>query len=332
MKAIISAKSGGPDSLEYTDVADPSPGHGEVLLRVHACSVNYPDVLIIEDKYQVRPPRPFSPGSEVAGEIIAIGEGVSGFARGERVVGITTHGGMAERLALPVSACSPIPDKMTWEVAAATLFTYGTAYHALHDRASLRPGETLLVLGAAGGVGLAAVQLGKTAGATVVAAVSSEEKAAVAIASGADRAVIYPSINPERDAAKLLSEELKKVLGPNGANVICDTVGGNYAEPALRGIAWNGRYLVVGFPAGVPRIPANLVLLKGCQLVGVFWGAFTEREPNRNRVNTQAIFALWEEGKIHPHVSARFSLPEGAKAIEALASRRALGKVIVQIT
>ena len=329
MKAIISANPGGTESLLLKDVPDPTVGNADILLRVHACGINYPDGLIIDDKYQVRPPRPFSPGSEVAGEVLAIGKDIKGFAPGDRVIAIVTHGGMAEKLAVPASACCHIPAEMPWDVAATLIFTYGTSYHALHDRASLKPGEKLLVLGGAGGVGLATVQLGKAAGAIVIAAVSSEEKARLASEAGADHTVIYPTGALDRDAAKTLSDKFKAVLGSGGADVICDTVGGDYSEPALRNIAWNGQFLVIGFPAGIPKIPANLVLLKGCQIVGVFWGSFTAKYPEHHQANNQALLKLWQTGKINPAISARYTLAEAPHAISDLIERRAAGKLVV---
>jgi NADPH2:quinone reductase len=332
MKAIVSAAAGGPETLVLTELPDPTPNSHEVVLRVRACGINYPDVLIIEDKYQFRPSRPFAPGSEVAGEVIAVGDGVTNLAVTDRVIGITTHGGLAEKIALPSSACTVMPKGMPWDVAAGLIFTYGTAQHALHDRASLKTGETLLVLGAAGGVGLAAVQLGKAAGAIVIAAVSSQEKAAVASKAGADRTLVYPSGPIDRDGSRALTEQFKAAVGATGADVVCDAVGGAYAEPALRAIAWNGRYLVIGFPAGIPKIGANLILLKSCQLVGVFWGAFSQREPARNRANTQMLFELWQRGKIEPQILARYPLADGARAISDLAERRSAGKVVVEIS
>ena len=329
MKAILSKAPGGPDTLTLEEVEAPDPGEGEVRIRVHACGVNYPDTLIIEDKYQFRPDRPFSPGGEISGEIDAVGAGVTGFKPGDRVIGLIAWGGMAEQVVAPVKKCVPMPDDMPFDDAAAFIFTYGTSYHALKQRAALRAGDTLLVLGAGGGVGLAAVELGRAMGARVVAAASSEEKVELAKAHGAEIGVLYPSGPFDKAGAKAMSAQFKETTAPTGANVVYDAVGGDYAEAALRAIAWEGRFLVVGFPAGIPRIPLNLALLKGCQIVGIFWGSFCDREPETNRINNQELMALYASGKIKPHVSARYPLAEAGKGIADLAERRALGKIVV---
>ncbi len=331
MKALLSVAPGGPDTLELKTVAAPEPGPGEVRIRVRACGVNYPDTLIIEDKYQFRPPRPFSPGGEVAGEIDAVGEGVSGFKAGDRVIGMTGWGGMAEQVVTPAIKCAPTPDSMPDDEAAAFIFTYGTSYYALKQRAQLRAGESLLVLGAAGGVGLAAVELGRAMGAQVIAAVSSEEKLALAKAHGAVDGVVYPRGPFDKDQSKTLAAQFKDVAGKAGANVIYDAVGGDYAEAALRAIAWEGRFLVVGFPAGIPRIPLNLALLKGCQIVGIFWGSFYERDPASNAQNIRELCDFYLAGKIKPYVSARYPLAEAAQGITDLAERRAMGKIVITI-
>jgi NADPH:quinone reductase len=328
MRALLSKAPGGPDSLVIEEVADPRPGPGEVLVRVGACGVNFPDVLIIEDKYQIRPERPFSPGAEVAGTVEALGEGAAGFSLGDRVIGSVTHGGMAERVAVAAERCTPIPETMPFEEAAAFLMTYGTSYHALKDRAALKAGETLLVLGAAGGVGLAAVELGRAMGARVVAAASSQEKVALARDHGADHGVVYPGAVTDR---KALANLFKEACGEGGADVVYDPVGGDYSEAALRAIAWAGRHLVVGFPAGIPKLPLNLPLLKSCQVVGVSLGGFWRRDPDANAQNNRELVALYEAGKIRPHVSERYPLERAPEAIGRLAARAAQGKIVVTL-
>jgi len=329
MKAILSISPGNPDTLQLKDVNTPTPKDNEVRIRVKACGVNYPDALIIEDKYQFRPERPFSPGGEVAGEINAIGESVTEFKIGDRVIGFVGWGGMAEQVVTAPEKCSLIPSGMKDTEAAAFMLTYGTSYHALKQRGRLAAGDTLLVLGAAGGVGLAAVELGKAMGAKVVAATSSKEKSALAVSKGADVGVVYPKGPFDKASTKALSKLFKEAVGPNGANVIYDAVGGSYAEASLRCIAWKGRFLVVGFPAGIPSIPLNLALLKGCQIAGVFWGAFTEKQPDDNAKNIQELYDFFAANKIRPHVSAQYPLAEAAQAIRDLSERRAMGKIIV---
>ena len=279
MKAMLSRRVGGPETLELEELPDPKPGAGEVLLAVKACGVNYPDVLIIEDRYQFKPPRPFAPGGEVAGVIQSVGPGVTQFKPGDRVIGSTISGGMAEKLVVEANLCIAMPAAMPFDEASALVLTYGTSIYALKDRAKLEKGETLLVLGAAGGVGVSAVELGKAYGARVIAAVSSPDKLAFARKHGADDGVVYPPGPFDKAGAKVLADVFKKVCGENGADVIYDPVGGDYSEAALRAIAWEGRFLVVGFPAGIARLPLNLTLLKSCQVVGVFWGAFARRDP-----------------------------------------------------
>jgi NADPH2:quinone reductase len=329
MKAMLSRQRGGPACLELSECDDPVAGPGQVVISVRACGVNYPDVLIIEDRYQFKPERPFAPGGEVAGVVESVGEGVTAFRVGDRVIGQTGWGGMAEKIALDAKRCIGMPDAMPFEEAAAFILTYGTSYHALKQRAALRPGETLLVLGAAGGVGLAAVQLGKAMGAHVIAAASTQEKVDLAIAHGADSGLVYPRGPFDRDARKSLAA-LFKGAGPDiGIDVIYDAVGGDYAEASLRAMAWNGRFLVVGFPAGIPTISLNLPLLKGCQIIGVFWGTFTRNEPAENAENVRELFALYEADKIRPLVSASFPLASAGDAITQLAERRAMGKIVV---
>jgi NADPH:quinone reductase len=331
MKAMLSTAPGGPETLVYADLPEPVAGAGEVILDVKAVGVNYPDVLIIQDMYQFKPPRPFAPGGEVSGVVASLGEGVTGLKVGDRIIGSTGSGGMAEKIALNAARCIPMPDAMPFDEAAAFIMTYGTSHYGLKDRANIQPGETLLVLGAAGGVGLAAVELGKAMGARVIAACSTQEKVDLAIKHGADEGVVYPSGALGKDGIKALSDEFKRVCGKDGADVVYDAVGGDYAEAALRAIAWEGRFLVIGFPAGIPKIPLNLTLLKGCQIVGVFWGAFTAREPKRNSANIAELMALYTAGKIKPHVSNAYPLAEAATAIRELMDRKAQGKVVVTI-
>jgi NADPH:quinone reductase len=331
MKAILSRAVGGPETLELADAPDPVAGKGEVLVRVAACGVNFPDALIIEDKYQFKPTRPFSPGGEIAGVVEAVGEGVTGLKPGQRVLASTGWGGMAEKVACEARRVMPIPDVMPFEEAAAFLMTYGTSYYALKDRASLKAGETLLVLGAAGGVGSAAVELGHAMGARVIAAASSEEKVAAAKGWGADEGLVYPSGPFDADGRKKLADLFKRACGEKGADVIYDAVGGDYTEAALRAIAWEGRHLVIGFPQGIAKLPLNLTLLKSCQVVGVFWGAFAARDPKANAANTRELFALYEKGAIRPRVSKTFSLAEAGEAIAWLSGRKAMGKVVVRV-
>lgn len=331
MKALLSKASGGPDTLSLEEVADPVVGKGQVLVGVRACAINYPDVLIIEDRYQFRPPRPFAPGGEIAGVVEAVGEGVTDWAPGDRVIAVPGHGGLVEKLVLSPAQLYRLPEGRSFEDGAALLLTYATTIHALLDRGRLSAGQTLLVLGAAGGVGLAAIELGKAYGATVVAAVSSEEKAEAARAAGADATLVYPRGPLDKEASKALAEAFKAAVGPRGADVIYDPVGGDYAEPALRAIGWEGRYLVVGFPAGIPKLPLNLTLLKSCDVCGVFWGAFAARDPQANRAHVDTLFRLWSEGKIAPRVTEVFPFAEGGAAIAKMAARAVIGKVVVRV-
>lgn len=329
MYTLRSHQPGGPDTLTLDDVPDPTPGPGQVLVAMRACGVNFPDALIIEDRYQVRPPRPFAPGGELAGVVEAVGQDVSEWRAGDRVLALTGYGAMAEKVVVPAAGCTRLPDSMSFEHAATLLFTYGTVHYGLSRRGRLQPGETLLVLGAAGGIGLAAVELGKARGARVIAAVSSAEKLELAMSRGASSGFVYPSGAAAQDS-RALAQLFKEHCGPGGADVICDPVGGSYAEPALRSIAWGGRYLVIGFAAGtIPSIPLNLPLLKGCDIVGVIYGAHAAREPQALRAETEELFALHASGAIRPHVSARYPLAQGGKAIAEVAARRALGKLVV---
>lgn len=331
MKALYSTQVGGPETLEFLDVPDPVAGEGQLLIAVKACSINYPDVLIIEDRYQFKPDRPFAPGAEIAGVIEAIGAGVTGWKIGDRIIATTGSGGMVEKIAIPAASAFKLPAEQSFEQGASLLLTYGTTIHALIDRGRLMEGETLLVLGAAGGVGLAAVELGVALGARVVAAVSTPEKAAAAKAAGGHETVLYGHAPFDKAQSKALADTFKAVLGPKGADVIYDAVGGDYCEPALRSIAWEGRYLVVGFPAGIPKLPLNLTLLKSCDVCGVFWGAFAARNPEANRDNVTRLFRLWKEGKISPLVTEVFSHERGGDAIAKMGARGAIGKLVVKI-
>ena len=328
MKALLSIEPGGPETLRLEDVPEPRPAAGELLVRVRACSMNFPDVLIIEDKYQLKPPRPFAPGGEIAGEVIAVGEGVGGWSAGDRVIAALGFGGLVERAIVPANRAIPLPADRSFEEGSALLMTYATAVHALVDRGRLQADQTVLVLGAAGGVGIAAIEIGKALGAKVIAAASSEEKAAAARDAGADVTLVYPSGNVD---PKALSQLFKDAVGPAGADVILDPVGGIYTEAALRSIAWEGRFLVVGFPAGIAKLPLNLTLLKSCDVCGVFWGAFVARDPKRNAEHVERLFRWWAEGKIVPKISATYTLEHAAEAIEALRDRKAVGKLVVTL-
>ena len=328
MKALLSTRPGPPETLELIEAPDPVAGEGEVVIAVKAAGVNFPDVLIIEDKYQFKPERPFAPGGEVAGVIESVGPGVTQVKVGQRVIGSSGWGGYAEKMKLPVARVTPIPDAMPFDEASAFILTYGTSYYALKDRGAVKAGETVLILGAAGGVGVAAIELAKAMGARVVAAVSTEAKAAFAKEAGADEAVIYPASGMSKQQSKDLAETFKKACN-GGADVLYDAVGGDYCEPGLRAMNWNGRYLVIGFPAGIPTPPLNLTLLKSSSIVGVFWGASVAREPKLHEANTRDLFKLYGEGKIRPRISARYPLRDGGKAIRALADRTATGKLVV---
>ena len=331
MKALLSREPGGPETLRLEEVPEPTPGAGELLVRVRACAINFPDVLIIEDKYQLKPARPFAPGGEISGEVMSAGEGVSGWLPGDRLIAALGFGGLAEQVILPADRAIPLPQERSFEEGSALLMTYATAIHALVDRGKLAEGQTLLVLGAAGGVGLAGVEIGKALGARVIAAVSSEEKAEAARASGADATLVYPSGPFDRDGQKALASLFKDAIGPGGADVILDPVGGDYSEAALRSIAWEGRFLVVGFPAGIAKLPLNLTLLKSCDVCGVFWGGFFARDPKRNAEHVEQLFRWWDEGKVAPKISATYPLERAGEAIAELRDRRAVGKLVVTL-
>lgn len=329
MKAVLSKTVGGPEALVIEDVPVPTPGKGQVLIEVKACGVNFPDSLMIQDLYQFKPPRPFSPGGEVAGFVSALGEGVTHVKKGDRVLASVGSGGMAEYAVAGGHGVMPIPDSMPFEEAAAFMMTYGTSYYALKDRANPKKGEKLLVLGAAGGVGIAAVELGKAMGLEVIAAASTQEKVDFCLSKGADKGLVYAA-ELDRDGQKKFSDDIKAISG-GGVDIIYDGVGGNYAEPAVRALNWEGRFLVIGFPAGIPKLPLNLTLLKSCDVRGVFWGAAVARDPKAHAQNVKELFALHSEGKIKPHVSATYPLAQGGDAIRELMDRKATGKVVVVI-
>lgn len=323
MRAVVCNRFGGPEVLELAEVDEPAAGKGQILVDVRACSVNFPDLLMIQDLYQFKPGLPFVPGSEVSGVVREVGEGVDRFRPGDRVLGSSLFvGGLAERAALAVDTTVMIPDDVSFEDAAGLLYAYGTSHHALKDRARLRAGESLLVLGAAGAVGLAAVELGKVMGARVIAAASTPEKLALCRTYGADETINYSTED--------LKTRVRELTGGQGADVVYDPVGGAYSEPALRSTAWEGRFLVVGFAAGdIPRIPLNLALLRGCSIVGVFWGSFVGRQPAQHRANVAEMVEWWRAGKLRPHTSAAYPLERAADALRDLAERRAMGKVVV---
>ena len=322
MRAIRCNQYGPPESLTVETLPDLQPQAGQVVIDIKAASVNFPDVLIIENKYQLKPELPFTPGAEVAGIVRTVGAGVEHVRPGMRVVAYTALGGFAEQAIAPAGACVPLPDEADLTVAAAFTLAYGTSHHAVVDRAALQAGETMLVLGAAGGVGLAAVEIGKALGARVIAAASSDEKLAVCVEHGADA-----TINYTRDD---LRERIKALTDGKGPDVIYDPVGGVYAEPAFRSIAWRGRYLVVGFANGeIPKLPLNLALLKGASLVGVFWGDFAKREPQRNAAAFKQMIGWMQEGKLRPHISARYALEDTPRALRDMAERRVTGKIVI---
>ncbi|MEM8987008.1 MAG: NADPH:quinone oxidoreductase family protein [Pseudomonadota bacterium] len=329
MKAMLSTAPGGPESLELTDLPTPEPGPEEVRIAVKAAGCNFPDTLVIQDLYQFKPERPFAPGSEVAGIVDAVGENVTTLKPGDRVQAFMLSGAFASHAVIAANGALKIPDEMPFDVAAGFVMAYGTSYYALKNRGQLKEGETLLVLGAAGGVGLAAVELGAAMGARVIAAASSEDKCALAVAHGASESVVYPKGPLDKDAQRALSKTIKEKAGPDGVSVAYDPVGGDYAEPAIRSLGWDGRFLVVGFPAGIPSIPLNLTLLKSCQIRGVFWGAALMRDLKAHEQNMRELMGLYAEGKLRPHISARYPLADAGKALADLAERRATGKIIL---
>ncbi|MGM5029669.1 NADPH:quinone oxidoreductase family protein [Tardiphaga sp. 862_B3_N4_1] len=322
MKAILCSQFCEPDDLVLADIDDPVAGDGQVVIAIKAAALNFFDILMIQGKYQIKPPFPFSPAAEVAGVIESIGSGVTGFKVGDRVVASVGHNGAREKIAVPAASAVKIPDNLDFDRAAGVIITYGTALHALEDRASPKPGETLAVLGAAGGTGLAACELGKLLGLKVIACASSDEKLEFAKKHGADIGLNY--------ATEDLKEGLKKLTDGKGVDIIFDPVGGKYAEASLRAIAWEGRFLVIGFAAGdIPKMPLNLALLKGCDIRGVFWGAWVRQNPAKNRANLEKLVKWAAEGKISSHVDRTFPLAKTADALKVLAGRQAMGKVIL---
>src|SRR5579863_1695920 len=324
MKAVLCKEYGLPETLVLEEVEALKPGRGQVVIDVKACGVNFPDTLIIQGKYQFKPPFPFSPGSEVSGVVKEVGAGVERVKVGDRVIAFVGWGGLAEEVIADAARLIPIPEGMSYATASAFVLAYGTSHYALKDRAQLKSGETLLVLGAAGGVGLAAIEIGKVMGARVIAAASSAEKLEVCRQHGADETINYTTED--------LKERVKEITGGQGVDVVYDPVGGNFTEQALRGMAWGGRYLVVGFAAGdIPRIPLNLTLLKGCSIVGVFWGSFTERDSKRNQEHLRELLSWFASGKINPFISATYSLEEAADALIAMMNREIKGKVVLLV-
>jgi NADPH2:quinone reductase len=321
MRAVVARRYGPPESLLLEDLPALVPAAGEVVVAVHAAAVNFPDTLIIEDKYQIRPALPFSPGGEVAGVVKAVGDGVAGFRVGDPVIAACRWGGYAEEVVTTPDRLIAVPPGVTMEAAASLMMTYGTTHYALKVRARLQPGEAMLVLGAAGGTGLSAIELGKLMGARVIAAASSGEKLALCRERGADDTILY--------TPQTLKDEIKRVTGGRGVDVVYDPVGGDYAEPAVRGMAWGGRYLVIGFTAGIPKLPLNLPLLKGCSIVGVFYGAFAKADPQRYG-HLRAELAGWlAEGRIRPAITARYPLEQAVEALRLVADRKAVGKIVL---
>lgn len=328
MKAVLCKQFGPPESLVIEELPSPKAGAGEVVVSVKAASLNFPDVLIIQNKYQFKPPLPFSPGSEMAGMVKEVGEGVAGYKPGDRVIAFTTYGAFAEEVKVEAGRLVPIPEGMDYNSASAFLLTYGTSDHALRDRGQLKAGETLLVLGAAGGVGLAAIEIGKAMGAKVIACASSSDKLEVCKQHGADAGINYAT----EDGLNEMREKIKEFTGGKGVDVVYDAVGGPYTEPALRSTAWRGRLLVVGFAAGdIPKIPLNLTLLKGCSIVGVFWGDFARREPKAFAESIGQLGKWFREGKLKPHVSQTFPLVKAVEALQLMAGRKAKGKIVLTV-
>ncbi|EGF33380.1 NADPH:quinone oxidoreductase family protein [Actimicrobium sp. CCC2.4] len=323
MKAIVCNAWGLPDTLVIEELPDAVPGPGEIAIEIRAAGVNFPDVLIIQNKYQFKPALPFTPGSELAGVVLAVGEGVTRYKAGDSVIAFSAQGAFAQQIVVAANAVMPMPAGMDFDIAAAITLTYGTSHHAVVDRAQLKAGETMLVLGAAGGVGLAAIEIGKALGARVIAAASSDEKLAVCREHGADLTINYSTED--------LRGAIKAATDGKGPDVIYDPVGGIYAEPAFRSIGWRGRYLVVGFANGeIPALPLNLMLLKGASLVGVFWGEFAKREPKANQAAMQQLMGWLADGTIKPRISGRYALAETAQALNDMAARKVMGKVVIK--
>ena len=325
MKAILCKTYGLPSSLVLEDIESPKPKEKEVLVSLKACGVNFPDTLIIQGLYQFKPPLPFTPGSDIAGIVKEVGSEVKHLKVGDEVFGFVPYGGFAEEVIVPSNVCFPKPPSMDFPTAASFLLAYGTSYYALKDRAQLKEGETLLVLGASGGVGLAAVELGKLMGAKVIAAASSDDKLALCKEYGADETINYETED--------LKNRIKELTDGKGVDLVYDPVGGNYSEAALRSMAWEGRFLVVGFAAGeIPKIPLNLTLLKGCSIVGVFWGSFAMKTPKKNMVNTMELMQWYGEGKLKPHIHGIYPLADTSKALEEMMNRQVKGKVVIGMT
>lgn len=323
MKAILCKSYGPPEDLVLEEISSPKPGKGQLLLELKACGVNFPDTLIIQGKYQFKPDPPFSPGGDVAGIVKEVGEGVTRYKPGDHVFGVVIYGGFAEEVVIDEKSCFPIPDGMDFVTAASFMLAYGTSFHALKDRAVLKPDETLLVLGAAGGVGLTAVELGKLMGAKVIAAASTDEKLELCKKMGAEHVINY--------AQEDLKNRVKELTEGKGVDVIYDPVGGDFSEAALRTMAWKGRFLVVGFAAGdIPKIPLNLALLKGCQIVGVFFGDFMLRhEPSEGMKNSMELLKLFLDGKIKPHIHKTYPLQDAPEALIDMMNRRVMGKAVI---
>jgi NADPH2:quinone reductase len=323
MKAIVCNAWGLPDTLVIEELPDAIPGPGQLAIEIRAAGVNFPDVLIIQNKYQFKPALPFTPGSELAGVVLAVGEGVTRYKTGDAVIAFSAQGAFAQQIVVAANAVMPMPAGMDFDIAAAITLTYGTSHHAVVDRAQLKAGETMLVLGAAGGVGLAAIEIGKALGARVIAAASSDEKLAVCREHGADVTINYSTED--------LRGAIKAATDGKGPDVIYDPVGGSYAEPAFRSIGWRGRYLVVGFANGeIPALPLNLMLLKGASLVGVFWGEFAKREPKANAAAMQQLMGWLADGTIKPRISGRYALADTAQALNDMAARKVMGKVVIK--
>jgi NADPH2:quinone reductase len=323
MRAVLCRQFGPPESLEIALLDDPKPGPQEIAIRVRAAAITFPDALMIEDKYQFKPKPPFVPGGDVAGVVEAVGEGVEGFAVGDRVTGaLGLVGGFAERAVLRVDAARRLPDSIGFAESTGLLYAYGTGYYGLKHRGDLRPGETLLILGASGALGMAAIEIGKLLGARVIAAAGSDEKLAVCRQRGADELIDY-----DREDLK---QRVKELTGGQGVDVVYDCVGGDYAEAALRGVAWKGRFLVIGFTAGIPKVPLNLALLKGCQIVGVFLGAMTGKEPALRREIEREVIDELAAGRLNPLVSRRYALEEAPRALRDMLDRKVVGKIVIE--
>ncbi len=322
MKAMLCKTLGHPSTMVLEDIPSPVPGKKEVLVTIKACSVNFPDTLIVQGLYQFKPSPPFSPGSDIAGIVKAVGEEVKNVKVGDEVFGVIPYGGFAEEAIVPAHSVFPKVPMMDYKVAASFMMAYGTSYHALKDRARIKEGETLVVLGASGGVGIAAVELGKIMGARVIAAASTDTKLDLCKQYGADETINYTKED--------LKNRIKELTDGKGADVIYDPVGGDYTEAALRATAWEGRYLIVGFPAGIAKIPMNLPLLKGCQICGVFWGSFVAKTPQKNMQNTMELIQLYTEGKLKPYIHKVYPLADAKQALIDMMDRKTLGKIVIE--